>query len=73
MTANIQHLIIYPPVFGEDSCRLIIQLTTGWLLGNICQWDNREHILLLGYGHYLSTYEVIPLFISSEGNTDGEL
>ena len=64
MTANIQHPIIYPPVFGEDGHRPVIQLTTGWFLGTIRQWDNREHTLLSGWGHYPLTYEVIPLFVS---------
>ena len=71
--ANMQHPIIRLLVFGEDSHCPIIQLTTGWLLGNICQWDNREHTLMSGFGHYPSTFEVIPLFVSACRNTDGEL
>ena len=61
--ANMQHPIIRPPVFGEHSHHPIIQLTTGWLLGDIQHWDNREHTPSLGYGHYPSTFKVIPLFI----------
>ena len=34
--------------------------------------DDREHTPSLGYGHYLSTFEVIPLFISVCRNADGE-
>ena len=64
MTANIQHPIIRPPVFGEDGRCPIIQLTTGWLLGNIRRWDNMEHTPSSGFEHYPSTFEVIPLFIS---------
>ena len=73
MTANLQHPIIRPPVFGEDSRCLIIQLTTGWLLGTLHRWDNREHTLMLGFGHYPSMFKVIPLFVSACRNTDGEL
>ena len=41
----------------------IIKLTTGWLLREIQHFDNREHTLLLGYGSYLLTYEVVSLFV----------
>ena len=58
--ANIQHPIIRPPVFREHGCHPIIQLTTGWLLGEIQRWDNREHTPSLGWGHYPLTYEVFP-------------
>ena len=71
--ANMQHPIIRPLIFGEEGCCLIIQLTMGWLLGNICLWDNREHTLLLGYGHYPLTYEVISLFVPACRNTDRDL
>ena len=63
--ANIQHPIIHPPVFGEHGCRPIIQLTTGWLLGEIQRFDKREHTPLSGWGHYPLTHEVVSLFISA--------
>ena len=71
--ANMQHPIIRPLVFREHGCQPIIQLTMGWLLGNISCWDNREHTLLSGFGHYLSTFKVISLFIPAYRNTDGDL
>ena len=64
MTAIFQQPIIHAPVFAKNDCHPVIEITTGWLLGNICQWDGRVHTMLLGFGHYLSTYEVIPLFVS---------
>ena len=64
MAANLQQPIIYPPVFAEDDRHPVIQLTTGWLLGTICRWDGRVHTPLSGFGHYPSTYKVIPLFVS---------
>ena len=71
--ANMQHPIIRPPVFREHSCQPIIQLTTAWLLGNIQHWDNREHTLLSGYGHYPSTFEVFPsLFLLVETLTEND-
>ena len=45
----------------------------GWLLGTIRHWDGRVHTPALGFGHYPSTYKVIPLFVRSDGNADGEL
>ena len=65
LMANMQHPIIRPPVFGEHGCCPIIQLTTGWLLGDIQHFDNREHTPSLGWGHHLLTYEVVSLFISA--------
>ena len=65
-----QHPIIRPLVFREHGCRPIIQLTTGWLLGQIQHWDNREHTPSSGYGHYPSTFEVISLFVSACRNTE---
>ena len=64
MAAILQQPIIHPPVFAEDDCHPVIQLTTGWLLGTIRRWDGRVHTPSSGFGHYPSTYEVIPLFIS---------
>ena len=37
----------------------MIEVTTGWFLGTIAWWDGREHTLSLGFGHYLSTFEVL--------------
>ena len=61
--ANMQHPIIRPLVFGEHGCFPIIQLTTGWLLGDIQCFNNREHTPSSSYGHYPSTFEVISLFV----------
>ena len=47
--ANMQHPIIRPLVFGEHGRRPIIQLTMGWLLGEIQCFDKREHTVI---GHY---------------------
>ena len=44
---------------------LTIELTMGWLLGRIKRFDNRVHTLASGWGHYLMTHEVIPLFVSA--------
>ena len=62
--ANLQHPIICPPVFREEIQQPIIQLTTGWLLGDIKCFDKRVHTPSLGYRHYPMTYEVISLFVS---------
>ena len=63
MAANLQQPIVHPPIFAEDGCHPVVEFTTGWLLGTICCWDGREHTLSLGFGHYLSTYEVFSVFI----------
>ena len=63
--ANMQHPIIHPPVFREHGHRPIIQLTTGWLLGEIQRFDKREHTPWSGWGHYLTTHKVVSLFISA--------
>ena len=62
--ANMQHPIIRPLVFGENIQQLIIQLTTGWLLGEITRFDKRVHTPSSSWGHYLMTHEVGSLFIS---------
>ena len=72
MTAIFQQPIIRAPVFAEDDCCPIIKSTTSWLLGTIHWWDGRVHTLLSGFGHYPTTYRVIPLFVSFWWNTDGE-
>ena len=64
MTVIFQQPIIRAPVFTEDDRRPVIEITTSWLLGNIHRWDGRVHTPMLGFEHYLSTYEVIPLFVS---------
>ena len=63
MAANLQQLIICPPVFTEDGHHLVIQLTTGWLLGTICCWDGREHTPSLGFSHYPLTHEVFFILV----------
>ena len=63
--ANMQHPIIRPLVFGEEIRQPIIQLTTGWLLGDIKCFDKRVHTPSSGYGHYPTTYEVVSLFVSA--------
>ena len=63
MAAILQQPIICPLVFGNNDHHPVIQLTTGWLLGTIRHWDRRVHTPSLGFGHYLSTYEVISLFV----------
>ena len=60
----MQHPIIRPPVFGEDIRQPIIQLTMGWLLGDIKRFDKQVHTPSSGWGHYLTTFEVGSLFIS---------
>ena len=42
-----------------------LALTTGWLLGDITQFDNQVHTPSSGWGHYPTTHEVIPLFVSA--------
>ena len=44
---------------------LIIQLTTGWLLGKIQRFNKREHTPLSGWGHYPTTHKVVSLFVSA--------
>ena len=61
MAANLQQPIIHPPICNTEGCCLIVKITTGWLLGTITHWDNREHIPSLGFGHYLLTYEVLSV------------
>ena len=63
MAANLQQPIVHPPVFAEDGRCLVIEFTTGWLLGTICHWDGREYTLLLGFGHYPLNYEVLSIFV----------
>ena len=63
--ANMQHPIIRPLGFGEHVRQPIIQLTTGWLLGDIQRFDKRVHTPSSSYGHYLMTYEVVSLFVSA--------
>ena len=65
-----QHPIIRSVVFGKDISRLPIELTTGWLLGKVIRFDNRVHTPASGWGHYPTTHEVIPLFISACRNAD---
>ena len=65
-----QHPIIRSVVFGKDISRLPIELTTGWLLGKVIRFDNRVHTPASGWGHYPTTHEVIPLFISACRNTE---
>ena len=67
----MQHPIIRPLVFGEHGCHSIIQLITGWLLGEIQCFNKREHTLSSGWGHYLMTHKVVFLFISDWRNTEG--
>ena len=63
MAAIFQQLIICAPVFSEDDHHLIIELTTGWLLGTIHCWDGREHTPSSGFGHYLLTYKVLSVVV----------
>ena len=61
----LQHPIIKATTFREQiSCPSIL-LTTGWLLGEITQFDNQVHTPMSGWGHYPMTHEVIPLFVSA--------
>ena len=59
------HPIIKATTFGEQISRPLISLTTGWLLGDITQFDNEVHTPASGWGHYPTTHEVIPLFVSA--------
>ena len=68
----MQHPIICPLVFGEEIQQPIIQLTTGWLLGDIKCFDKRVHTPLSGFRHYPMTYEVVSLFVSAWRNTEGD-
>ena len=61
--ANMQHPIIRPPVFSEEIWQPIIELTTGWLLGQIKHFNKRVHTPLSGWGHYPTTYKVDSLFV----------
>ena len=61
----LQHPIIKATTFGEQISRPSILLTTGWLLGDITWFNNEVHTLASGWGHYPTTHEVIPLFISA--------
>ena len=63
MAANLQQPIVCPPAHNSEGCHLIIEFTTGWLLGTITCWDGREHTPSLGFGHYLSTCEVLSVFV----------
>ena len=63
MAAHLQQPIVYLPAHTGNGCHLIIKFTTRWLLGTITHWDGREHTPSLGFGHYLSTYEVLSVFI----------
>ena len=67
----MQHPIIRPPVFGEQIWQPIIQLTTGWLLGDIQHFNKRVYTPSSDYGHYPTTHDVISLFISVWRNTEG--
>ena len=61
----LHHPIIKAMTFEEwISCPLIL-LTTGWLLGDITRFDNEVHTPASGWGHYPTTHEVIPLFVSA--------
>ena len=57
----MQHPIIRPLVFREQIRQPIIQ-----------HFDKRVHTLLLGYGSYPTTYEVVSLFVSAWRNTEGD-
>ena len=61
----LQHPIIKATTFGEQISRPLILLTTGWLLGDITQFDNEVHTLASEWGHYPMIHEVIPLFVSA--------
>ena len=63
MTSFLQPPIVCPPACNTKGHHLIIEFTTGWLLSTIACWDGREHSLLLGFGHYPSTYEVLSIII----------
>ena len=63
MASNLQQPIIHPPVFAKDGHHPIVEFTMAWLLGTICCWDGREYTPSLGFGHYLSTYKVLSIFI----------
>ena len=65
----LQHPIIKAATFGERS-QPTISLTTGWLLGDITRFSNEEYTLLSGWGHYPTTTEVIPLFVSACRNSE---
>ena len=65
----LQHPTIKAVTFGERS-QPMISLTTGWLLGDITRFSNKEYTPLSGWGHYPTTIEVIFLFVSSCGNTE---
>ena len=60
----LQHPIIKAVTFGERS-HPTISLTTGWLLGDITRFSNEEYTPSSGWGHYPTTIEVIPLFVSA--------
>ena len=66
----LQHPIIKLVTFGENVSQLSIELTTGWLLGQIMHFNNRVHTPLPGWGHYPMTDEVIPLFVSALRNAE---
>ena len=68
-TSLLQHPIIKAVTFGEWS-RPTISLTTGWLLGDITRFSNKEYTPLSGWGHYPTTIEVIPLFVSACRNLE---
>ena len=61
----LQHPVIKSTMFSKQISWLSISLTTGWLLGDITCFDNRVHTLSSGWGHYPTTHEVIPLFVSA--------
>ena len=65
----LQHPIIKAATFRECS-HPTISLTTGWLLGDITRFSNEEYTLSSGWGHYPTTLEVIPLFISAWRNAE---
>ena len=61
----LQHPIIKATIFGEQISQLSISLTTGWLLGDITWFNNQVYTPSSGWGHYPTTHEVIPLFVSA--------
>ena len=63
MATNLQQPIVHPLGLVDNGWCLIIKITTSWLLGTIHHWDGREHTPSSGFGHYLSTYDVISLFV----------
>ena len=62
------HPIIKAATFGERSCPTI-SLTTGWLLGDITRFSNKEYTPSSGWGHYPTTIEV-TLGVRGPGTSD---